>query len=44
MVAINSADVSLCKALLKDSNVHVGAAISFPLGQTTLEIKLAKNG
>lgn len=42
MVAINSADVSLCKALLKDSNVHVGAAISFPLGQTTLEIKLAE--
>lgn len=42
MVAINSADVALCKELLKGANVHVGAAISFPLGQTTLEIKLAE--
>lgn len=40
MVAINSAPVSLCKQLLKGSGVHVGAAISFPLGQTTLETKV----
>lgn len=39
MVAINSVSVSLCKELLKDSKVHVGAAISFPLGQTTIEVK-----
>lgn len=42
MVAINSAPVKLCKELLKDSSIHVGAAISFPLGQTPLEIKLAE--
>lgn len=39
MVAINSAPVALCKSLLEDSAVHVGAAISFPLGQTVLETK-----
>lgn len=40
MVAINSSPVSLCKELLKDTKVHVGAAISFPLGQTTIETKV----
>ena len=40
MVAINSAPVALCKEYLKDSPVHVGAAISFPLGQTTIEAKV----
>lgn len=40
MVAINSAQTKLCAELLKDSKVHVGAAISFPLGQTPLEVKL----
>ncbi|MEY8357183.1 deoxyribose-phosphate aldolase [Lachnospiraceae bacterium 54-53] len=39
MVAINPAQVIRCKALLKDSPVHVGAAIGFPLGQTTIEDK-----
>ena len=39
MVAINSAPVKLCKKLLEGSDVHVGAAISFPLGQTDLEAK-----
>lgn len=39
MVAINSAPVALCKKLLEGTGVHVGAAISFPLGQTTLETK-----
>ncbi len=40
MVAINSAQTALCKALLKDTPVQVGAAISFPLGQTTVETKV----
>lgn len=40
MVAINSAPVALCKEYLKDSPVHVGAAISFPLGQTTIKAKV----
>ena len=39
MVAINSYPVRLCKEYLKDSDVHVGAAISFPLGQTTIDVK-----
>ena len=42
MVAINSEPVKLCKKLLEGTDVHVGAAISFPLGQTTLEIKVAE--
>lgn len=42
MVAINSAPVTLCKELLKGSDVHVGAAISFPLGQSPLAIKVAE--
>jgi deoxyribose-phosphate aldolase len=40
MVAINSSPVKLCKELLKGTDVHVGGAVSFPLGQTTLETKL----
>lgn len=40
MVAINSSPVTFCKEFLKDSDVHVGAAISFPLGQTTIETKV----
>lgn len=40
MVAINSAPVAFCREQLKGSPVHVGAAISFPLGQTTLDVKL----
>ena len=39
MVAINSYPVKVCKEVLKDSDIHVGAAISFPLGQTTIEVK-----
>jgi deoxyribose-phosphate aldolase len=39
MVAVNSAPVRLCKDLLAGTEVHVGAAISFPLGQTTIETK-----
>ena len=40
MVAINSEPVRLCKELLKGTDIHVGAAISFPLGQTSLDVKL----
>ncbi|MCD7932176.1 MAG: deoxyribose-phosphate aldolase [Tannerellaceae bacterium] len=39
MVAINPAEVETCAELLKDSPVRVGAAIGFPLGQTTRECK-----
>jgi deoxyribose-phosphate aldolase len=42
MVAINSFPVNYCKNLLKDTNVHVGAAIAFPLGQTTIESKVSE--
>lgn len=40
MVAINSAPVKFCREVLKNSTVHVGAAIGFPLGQTTIEDKV----
>ena len=40
MVAINPAQTVRCKNKLEGSPVHVGAAIGFPLGQTTLECKI----
>ncbi len=40
MIAINSVWVRYCKEKLKESDVHVGAAIGFPLGQTTIETKV----
>lgn len=40
MVAINSAPVAMCKRFLADSDVLVGAAIGFPLGQTTISAKV----
>jgi len=40
MVAINSYPVEMCREFLKDSEVHVGAAIGFPLGHTTIETKV----
>ena len=40
MVAVNSVQSSLCRNFLKGTNVHVGAAISFPLGQTTIQSKV----
>lgn len=40
MVAINPAPVRLCKELLKDTGVHVGAAVGFPLGQNTIAAKV----
>lgn len=40
MVAINPAQTVRCKKKLEGGPVHVGAAIGFPLGQTTLECKI----
>ncbi len=40
MVAVNQVQVHLCHEVLKDSDVHVGAAISFPLGQTSIFSKV----
>ncbi|WP_455138970.1 deoxyribose-phosphate aldolase [Thermophilibacter sp.] len=40
MVAINSVQTHLCAELLAGSGVHVGAAISFPLGQTSVATKV----
>ncbi len=40
MVAINPAVTEVCKKYLKDTEVHVGVAIGFPLGQTTLACKV----
>ena len=38
----SSVAVKFCKQQLEGTDIHVGAAISFPLGQTTLDIKLAE--
>lgn len=40
MVAVNSSAAKICKDYLKDTQVHVGAAISFPLGQTSIATKV----
>lgn len=40
MVAVNSVQSRLCAALLVGSDVHVGAAVSFPLGQTSVAAKV----
>lgn len=42
MVAINQVQTKACAALLKDTDIHVGAAISFPLGQTSIPVKVAE--
>lgn len=42
MVAVNPSPVHLCKELLVGSNVQVGAAIGFPLGQNTISQKVAE--
>lgn len=39
MVAINQVQSKLCASLLQGTDVGVGAAIAFPLGQTTIEAK-----
>ncbi len=40
MVAINPAPVALCKEFLQGTDVHVGAAVGFPLGQNTIAAKV----
>lgn len=39
MVAINQVQTELCTKLLKETDVGIGASVSFPLGQTTIETK-----
>lgn len=40
MVAINQVQSALCSKLLAGTDIHTGAAISFPLGQTTIASKV----
>ena len=41
-VAINTYPVAMCREMLEDSQVLTGAAISFPLGQMTIDSKVAE--
>ena len=41
-VAINSYPVAMCRKMLEGSSVLTGAAIGFPLGQMTVESKVAE--
>ena len=41
-VAINTYPVKMCRQMLEGSNVLTGAAIGFPLGQMTIETKVAE--
>lgn len=40
MVAVNQVQSEICASILTNSAIHVGAAISFPLGQSSIEVKL----
>lgn len=40
MVAINQVQTKFCSTLLKDSDINVGAAVGFPLGQTSIRVKV----
>lgn len=42
MVAINQVQTKYCAALLEGTDIHVGAAIGFPLGQTSILVKVAE--
>ena len=42
MVAINSSAVVWCKEFLKNTDIHVGAAIAFPLGQMSIASKVSE--
>ncbi len=42
MVAINQAQVAFCAKQLAGTDVHVGAAIAFPLGQTSITAKVSE--
>ena len=41
-VAINTYPVSICRRMLEGSGVLTGAAVGFPLGQMTIETKIAE--
>lgn len=41
-VAINTYPVAMCKKMLEGSGVLTGAAVGFPLGQTTIATKVAE--
>ena len=41
-VAINTYPVAMCRGMLEGTGVLTGAAISFPLGQTTIATKVAE--
>ena len=41
-VAINTYPVAMCREMLRGTKVLTGAAISFPLGQTTIATKVAE--
>lgn len=40
MVAVNQVQTNVCSEFLKDTDINIGAAIAFPLGQTTVESKV----
>lgn len=40
MVAVNQVQSELCAQELADTDIHVGAAIAFPLGQTSITAKV----
>lgn len=40
MVAVNSVQSKICSQLLAGTDVHTGAAIGFPLGQTSIAVKV----
>ena len=40
MVAVNSGQCNRCSKYLKGSNIHIGAAIGFPLGQQSIKTKV----
>ncbi len=40
MVAINQVQTEYCASVLKGTDINVGAAIGFPLGQTTIKVKV----
>ena len=42
MVAINQVQVAYCAQRLAGTDIHVGAAIAFPLGQTSIAAKVAE--
>ena len=41
-VAVNTWPVKMCRELLRGSEVLTGAAVAFPLGQTTIATKVAE--